>query len=202
MFNRSVLAAALVAAAVSGAPLSAQPATEAAQADAGGFIDSLARDAFRVLKDPSVSRAEARLRFGKLLTENFDIDRSGARLIRKHRATLTPAQVAAYREALPGFLVGTYADRLYDFRAWDVKVVRQVPRGSRGDVDVYLRAMDPKGGKPIETIWSTSRASGRWLVTNVTVSGVNLAITQEADFDAYIGKNGFDAFVDFLRKNA
>ncbi|WP_448585857.1 MlaC/ttg2D family ABC transporter substrate-binding protein [Thermaurantiacus sp.] len=199
---RLVAAAALVAATGSAVPAIAQAASAEAQAEAATFIDGLAREAFAVLRDPSVSRAEARRRFGRLLTENFDIERGGARLIRKHRATLTPEQLAAYREALPGFLVGTYADRLYDFRTWNVAIVRQVPRGPRGDVDVYLRASDPKGGKPIETIWSTSKATGRWLVTNVTVNGVNLALTQEADFDAYIRRNGFDALVDFLRKKA
>jgi phospholipid transport system substrate-binding protein len=37
------------------------------------------------------------------------------------------------------------------------------------------------------------------MVNNLTVSGINLSLTQEADFNAYIEKNGFDALVTFLK---
>lgn len=181
-------------------PAAAAPATAEQQAEAARFIEKLANDAFAVLRDRSLTRDQAKARFRAMLRENFAIEQTGMRIIRKHRAGLTPAQLEAYRAALPDFIVNTYADRLYDFANARLTVVRQVPRGSRGDVDVYARVTDPAGGRPFETIWATSNASGRWLVTNLTVNGVNIALTQEADFDAYIQRNGFDALVDFMRK--
>lgn len=191
----------LLAAPLAPAPAVAQPATAAQQADAARFIERLANEAFAVLRDPSISRAEAKARFKAMLRENFAIEQTGMRVIRKHRASLTPAQLEAYRKVLPDYVVNTYADRLYDFGNSKLTVVRQAPRGTRGDVDVYARVTDPNGGRPFETIWSTSNASGRWLVTNLTVNGVNIALTQEADFDSYIQRNGFDALVDFMRKS-
>ncbi len=182
------------------APAHGQAATAAQQAEAARFIETLANDAFAVLRDRSISRDEGKARFRTMLRENFAIEQTGMRVIRKHRAGLTPEQLAAYRAALPDYIVNTYADRLYDFGQSRLTVVRQVPRGTRGDVDVYARVTDPGGGRPFETIWATSKASGRWLVTNLTVNGVNIALTQEADFDAYIQRNGFDALVDFMRK--
>ncbi|MFN7173578.1 MAG: phospholipid-binding protein MlaC [Thermaurantiacus tibetensis] len=181
-------------------PAAAAPATAEQQAEAARFIEKLANDAFAVLRDRSLTRDQAKARFKAMLRENFAIEQTGMRIIRKHRAGLTPAQLEAYRAALPDFIVNTYADRLFDFANARLTVVRQVPRGSRGDVDVYARVTDPAGGRPFETIWATSNASGRWLVTNLTVNGVNIALTQEADFDAYIQRNGFDALVDFMRK--
>lgn len=181
-------------------PAAAAPATAEQQAEAARFIEKLANDAFAVLRDRSLTRDQAKARFKAMLRENFAIEQTGMRIIRKHRAGLTPAQLEAYRAALPDFIVNTYADRLYDFANARLTVVRQVPRGSRGDVDVHARVTDPAGGRPFETIWATSNASGRWLVTNLTVNGVNIALTQEADFDAYIQRNGFDALVDFMRK--
>jgi phospholipid transport system substrate-binding protein len=181
------------------APAAAQAATAAQQKEAAAFIERLANDAFAVLRDRSLSKEAARAKFRTLLRENFAVETAGMRLIRKHRAGLSQAQLKAYREALPTFFVNTYADRLYDFADSKVTIVRQVPRGSRGDVDVHARVTDPAGGRPFDTIWSVTPAQGRWLVTNLTVSGVNIALTQEADFDAYIQRNGFDALVDFMR---
>ncbi len=200
-----VLGVPMAAAAPVFAQEAAGPATPAQQKAAADFIDKLAADAFAVLKDKSLTREQARTKFRTLLKGNFDVDAAGLRLIRTYRAPnspikLTDAQVNAYRAALPDFLVNTYSDRLYDFASAKVMVVRTAPRGNRGDVDVYTRITDPKGGKPIDAIW-TVKGGGKPLVSNITVNGVNVALTQEADFKAYIEKNGFDALVEFMKKS-
>lgn len=187
------------------APAVAQAADAAAQQKASAFIDGLAADAFAILKDKGLSRDAARGKFRNLLRENFAVDQTGLRLIRRYRApnspvTLTDAQITAYRRALPEYLVRTYSDRLYDFATAKVTVVRTAPRGTRGEVDVVTRITDPKGGRPIDAIWQVATAGPRPQVTNITVNGVNVALTQEADFNAFIEKNGFDALVDFLKK--
>ena len=183
----------------------AAAASPAQQKVAADFINNLATQAFSVLQDKSLTRAEARAKFRTLLRGNFDVDGMGLRLIRAYRAPtspikLTDAQIQAYRAALPDFVVNTYSDRLYDFANAKVTVVRTVPRGNRGDVDVFTRITDPKGGKPIDAIWQV-KAGAKPLVTNITVNGVNVALTQEADFKAYIEKNGFDALVDFMKRS-
>ncbi|WP_181159945.1 MlaC/ttg2D family ABC transporter substrate-binding protein [Sandaracinobacter neustonicus] len=180
------------------------PATPAQQKTAADFIADLTGQALAVLQDKSLSKDQSRTKFRALLRANFDVDGTGLRLIRTYRAPnspikLTDAQVNAYRAALPDFVVNTYSDRLYDFAAAKVTVVRTLPRGSRGEVDVFTRITDPKGGKPIEAIWQV-KTTGKPQVTNITVNGVNIALTQEADFKAYIEKNGFDALVDFMKK--
>lgn len=180
------------------------PATPAQQKVAADFINNLATQAFGVLQDKSLTRTEARAKFRTLLRGNFDVDGMGLRLIRAYRAPnspikLTDAQISAYRAALPDFVVNTYSDRLYDFATAKVSIVRTAPRGSRGEVDVYTRITDPKGGKPIDAIWQV-RGGAKPLVNNITVNGVNVALTQEADFKAYIEKNGFDALVDFMKR--
>jgi phospholipid transport system substrate-binding protein len=200
-----VLGTPIVAAAPAMAQEPAGPATPAQQKAAAAFIDKLAADAFAVLKDKSLTKDQARTKFRTLLKGNFDVDAAGLRLIRTYRAPgspikLTDAQVNAYRAALPDFLVNTYSDRLYDFASAKVTIVRTAPRGNRGDVDVYTRITDPKGGKPIDAIWQV-KGGPKPLVSNITVNGVNVALTQEADFKAYIEKNGFDALVEFMKKS-
>jgi phospholipid transport system substrate-binding protein len=201
-----LLAAAVLAAApvLVAAPAAAQTAaTPADAAAAGKFVDGLSDEAFAILRDKSMSRSAARAKFRSLLKTNFAVDEIGARLIRRHRATLTPAQVQQYRAIFPDWVVGTYADRLYDYANSDLKVVRTLPRGQRGDVDVMTRISLPGGGQPIDATWSVKKtATGAFVIQNLTVAGVNLSLTQEADFTAYIQKNGFDGLLKFMRDAA
>lgn len=196
----AALAFGLLALPVSAQQAAPQAATPAQAEAAAQFVDRLANQAFGILRDRSLSKEAARGRFRELLKQNFALDEAGLRLIRRYRATLTPQQLSTYRATLPDYLVNTYADRLYDFAAASVKVLRTVPRGTRGDVDVYTTVSDPNGGKPIDAIWTVKTSGARPLVMNLTVNGVNVALTQEADFSAYIDKNGFDALLAFMRQ--
>jgi phospholipid transport system substrate-binding protein len=65
--------------------------------------------------------------------------------------------------------------------------------------DVATRVTRP-GASPIDAIWQVKKTpAGKMMINNLTVSGINLSLTQEADFNAYIEKNGFDALVTFLK---
>ena len=123
----------------------------------------------------------------------------GLRLIRRYRSQITPAQLAAYQAVLPDYIVNVYADRLINYANATVKIVRTQAHGSNGNVDVFSRISVP-GKDPFEMIWLVQKgAGGKWLIANVTVSGINLAITQEADFSSFIAKNGFDALIAMMK---
>lgn len=175
------------------APSAAQPGDPAASS----FIEKLANDAFGVLRDKSLSRAEARTKFRTMLQQNVALDDIGNRLIRRHRATITPAQYQAYQAALPEFVLNAYADRLYDYDQAKLAVLRSVARNA-AMTDVYTRVTRP-GAQPVDAIWQVKKTGPKYEVNNLVVSGINLTLTQEADFNAYIQKNGFDALVTFLK---
>jgi len=199
---RPVMLAAMLAAGsvVAAAPVAAQSVASAADMTAAsGFIETLSDKAFGVLRDSSLTKQAKLGQFRTMLRDNFALEDIGNRLIRRYRSQITPAQYAAYKAVFPEFVTNVYAARLFDYADAKVKVVRTLPRGTRGDVDVYTR-ISTGAGNPIDAIWAVRKSdAGKWQVTNLTVSGVNVALTQEADFSAYIAKNGFDPFVEFLR---
>ena len=179
------------------AQVAAPSAATAGDAAATPFVQSLADDAFAVLRDKSLSKTASRNKFRTMLQQNVALEDIGNRLIRRHRATITPAQYGAYQAALPEFVLNAYADRLYDYADATVKTIRSVGRGPY--TDVFTRVTRP-GAQPVDAVWQIKKAaSGKYLVNNLTVSGINLSLTQEADFNAYVQKNGFDALVTFLK---
>ncbi len=195
IFTGSVLALIAVAAPVAGFPGTAAAQATTAQT-AGQFVDQLADRAFAVLRDKSLSRDEARSKFRAMLKENVAVKQVGDRLIRSFRSQVTPQQYAAYNAAFPDYVVGTYADRLYEYADADLTIVRVQPVGS--GFAVFSRVKQPGQSQPLEAIWSVMNMGGKFQITNLTVAGVNLALTQEADFRSVIQRNGFDALVRFM----
>ena len=197
-----LLATALVFAPLAAITPAAAQVAAPATADAGDpaardFVEHLANDAFATLRDTSLSKAAARQRFREMLQANVALEDIGNRLIRRQRATITPAQYAAYQAALPEFVLNAYADRLYDYSDASLKTLRTTGRG--GMTDVATRVTRP-GQQPIDAVWQVKKTpAGKFLINNLTVSGINLSLTQEADFNAYVQKNGFDALVSFLK---
>lgn len=180
------------------APAAAQ--TRPTEHPAGAFVDDLASRAFGVLRDKSISKNEARVQFKAMLREGVAVKQVGDRLIRSFRRQITPQQYAAYSEAFPDYVVGAYADRLYEYANADFEIYRVQPAGN-GFV-VYSRVKQPGQSRPFDAIWSVMKIGDRYQMTNLTVAGVNLALTQEADFRSVIQRNGFDALVSFMRNKA
>lgn len=180
----------------SAAQVAASSSTTPGDPAARPFIEKMIGDGFAVLRDKGLSRPAARAKFRAILQENVALDDIGMRLIRRQRASLSPAQLDAYRAAFPEFVLNAYADRLYDYADAKVQVQRTVGRGPY--TEVYTRVTRP-GAQPIDTIWQVKPAGNRLMVNNLVVAGINLALTQEADFASYINKNGFDALVTFMK---
>ena len=176
-------------------PLTATPAVAAVDnQDPGRFVKSLSDDGFATLR--TGERGAARTKFRTLLSQYFAIDEIGDKLIRRWRPTISPAQYAAYKAAMPGFLIGTYADRLYDYANASVEVTAVKPGGA--GAAVISRVVKP-GAQPVSAIWTVERIGGGYKVSNLTVAGINLTLTQTADFDAYVQRNGFDKLVAFMK---
>ena len=193
---RLMLGAALLGASSLTATFVAAPAAAANvdTSDPSRFISTLSGSAFSVLHTGSQSSAKAQFR--SLLGQYFAVDEIGDKLIARWKPQITPAQYQAYKAALPGFIINTYADRLFDYANAQVKVVRAVPRGN--GAAVVSQVIQP-GQAPINAIWTVQQSGGGYKVSNLTVSGINLVLTQTADFDSYVQKNGFDKLVTFMK---
>ncbi len=198
-FAAAVMSAGLVSLAIK-VPAAAQATSPAASAAASKYVDDLSDRVFAVMRDKSLSKSQVKTRFRVMLREAFALDDIGNYLIRRYRSQITAAQYAAYSAALPEFAINAYGDRLLKYANADVTPVRTIPRGSRGDLDVYTRVTSP-GREPFDAIWTVRPKGSGFEVRNLTISGINLSQTQEADFSAYIAKNGFDALIAFLKSS-
>ena len=177
------------------------PATAQApinNSDPAQFIETLSDAGLGALR--TGNRTAARAQFRTLLAQHFAIDQIGDRLVRGQIAKATPQQRAAYKAAFPNFLINTYADRLQQYAKADVKVIRVVPAGN--SAQVMTQVVQPGGSRPINATWTVDRIGNGWKVSNLTVAGINLAITQANDFNSVIQRQGFDGLVKLMQSRA
>ena len=121
-------------------PAHAQAATEAEAKSAATFIDTLAGEAFDVIRagDPSSPATKTKLR--GMLAENFDVNYIGQYLIRRHKKVRSPGRSISGRICgfSPTWVVATYTNNLFAFddcrRLMSFAPCR---RGTRGDLKVY-----------------------------------------------------------------
>jgi phospholipid transport system substrate-binding protein len=191
------LLATLAIAPTTSAPAIAQ-ATAPDTSGAGQFISGLTDQAFATLRTTGGSKVTPaqRAKFRSLLSKDFAVKAIGDRLIRRWRPTITPAQYSAYLAAFPDYIINTYADNLADYANADLKVTRVTPVGSGWAV---YTTVAKRGAQPVNAVWSVLNTGSGLQVTNLTVAGINLALTQAADFDSYVQKNGFDALITFMK---
>ena len=181
------------------APAAAQAASEADAQEAGQFIGSLADRAFNLIRSGDADSAATKNKLRSMLADNFDVDYIGQYLIRRHKDDINAQQYREYMQVFPSWVVETYTNNLFAFQDADLEVIRAVPRGTRGDIEVYTR-VEPASGAPINAVWQLRKVGDEYLIRNMKVSGVNMALTQEQDFNSYISRNGFDALVALMKK--
>src|SRR3546814_14099974 len=104
------------------APIAGVPAAaEVNNQDPGKCVHSLATTGFAALQG---EKASARGRFRSLLAQHFAADAIGDRLIRRWRPKISDAQYKATKADFQSFIVGTIADRLYQYAVAYIKIVK------------------------------------------------------------------------------
>jgi phospholipid transport system substrate-binding protein len=191
---RSALVAISIASGVLLPPMTSPVAAAVDTSDPQRFVQTLTTDGFAAMR--TGSREAAKAKFRTLLSQNVAVDLIGDRLIRRWLPKITPAQHEAYKSSLPAYVVGTYADRLFEYANATVRVVRTQPTAG-GGADVFTQVTKP-GAQPIAATWSLTKVGSDWKVLNLNVAGVNVAMAQAADFDSVIQRQGFDALLRMM----
>ena len=191
----TLLAAAAIGLASGALPVAVAPAAaQINNQDPARFVQGIGTTGLSALRG---NRNAARGKFRALLAQHFAVDAIGDRLISRWRRQITPAQYQQYKAAFPGFIIGTYADRLHEYSNASFSVGQVQNRGNTAAVSSTVTR---PGSRPAQVIWTLQRIGNGWKVTNLTVGGVNVALAQQADFDSYIQRNGFDGLIAFMRR--
>jgi len=183
MLRRPVLTAAF--ALLAGVLAPAIPA--AAAADPAAMISNLGSQALEVL-GKGTSPSERVARFRELLREDFDVPGIGRFVLGRYWNTATEEQRAEFIKLFEEYIAIAYATRLAEYTGEKFKVT-----GSRPDSDgaiVSSQIIRPAGAQPVKVDWRLTGRSGAYKISDVSVDGISMAVTQRSEFASVIQHNG------------
>jgi phospholipid transport system substrate-binding protein len=146
--------------------------------------------------DGTISNARVREIFVSLLSPHIAYQTLAHWVLRNYWADSSPDQQAAFIDAFEEYIINTYALALSNGQAIQLDVKDDPVVGSTTAVVSATFKTDDSDPVPID--FRLVLRDGKWLLFDVSLSGVSLARTFRADF-TFVAKNGgIDAVTEHL----
>lgn len=166
----------------------AVPTAAAPAANPEAFIKDLASQALAITQ--KASDPEREQHFANLFENAFDLPRISRFVLGRYWLAATDQDKQDFQKLFETYVVRAYSNRFSEYYSGEtIKVT-----GSRSEGDdaalVTTEIIRPQGGPPVKLDWRLHRTGDDYRITDVTVSGVSMALTQKQEFAAVIERSG------------
>ena len=176
----------------------ATDAHAARNADAERYVQENASAALRTLGDRTVSSAQRRQTFDRLMTQFADMPRIANFVLGRHGAQLRSdaALRNEWNETFREYSIAVYEDRLDAYSGAGIRVTDSIERVAGRDV-IVISQIQPRGGsRAMPVQWRLLRSGTVWKVVDVSLilegNEIWLAQQQQSEFLAVLGRNNGD----------
>lgn len=150
-------------------------------------IDLLGKRAMAVMADPDVDTDGREAFFRELMAENLDARTIGRFVIGKHWRRASPDQRDAYMAAFERFIVNISARQLSLTTFDRFEVIDAKPGGKK---TILVKSRTLRQGKPFGIVWKLRPRGDRFLVVDLAVEGVSMAMARRQEFNSIIQSSG------------
>lgn len=193
----AVLAGCMIASGIT-ARAEASPAAEA-------FVQTNIQRGLQLLNGTGGARQQREEQFRKFLVGLTDLRRIALYTLGPARRLATPAQQEAFVDAFRDYAFAVYGAEFSKYSGQTLKVTGSVERAP-GDELVRTQLVDPnaQGQEPIEVDFRVYGSKGHYSIVDIVVAGLDLAITEQEDFSAFLAQHNDDirALIANLRERA
>ena len=184
----------LFGAAAIAVPQAAVAQTSPGLSGAENYVSANVQRGLTILNNRSLPDTQRREEFRDFLTSLTDLRRIAVFTLGGARRTASPTEINAFVDAFRNYAVSVYESRLKAYAGQSLKVVGGREHGP-GDYIVQTILVDPTGrteqqGEPIEVDFRVDNSAGRFVVIDVAIAGVWLALEERDQFTAFLEENG------------
>jgi phospholipid transport system substrate-binding protein len=179
------------------APLGATAAIALTKTDAEALINRLVKDIFVVINS---GKPEARMYvdFERVFSRYADVPIIARYSLGVDWRSATAAQKKAYVEAFRGYISRKYGKRFREFIGSEIKVTnaKQVKQGYLVESVVTFQ-----GQPPFIVEWQVSDKSGKNMMFNLYIEGINMLATERTEIGAMLDKRrgNVNKLIEFLK---
>jgi len=148
---------------------------------------------------PNISPAQRIAKLRELFQDYFDVPSIAEFALGRYRSSATPQQQQEYLGLYQDYTVHAYDTQLGQYGAAPFRVT-----GSRSDGEqtVVTSEIIRSGGSRVQIDWRLINRRGQYKITDLSIAGISMKITQRDEFARWIQNNGgrFDALLSVLRQ--
>jgi phospholipid transport system substrate-binding protein len=163
-------------------------------ATAQDFVRSCVDSSLSILNNASLTREQKDAQFRTFLLSITDLSGIADYTLGATKRTTSPEDLAAFESAFRDYAIAAYETQFDRFSGQTLKIVRAVPLAERITVvSTKLIQPNPRSNKqPLDVDFRIFGTAGNFLVGDVTVMNIDLAITVQDQFQNFLWQHKND----------
>ena len=158
------------------------------------FVQDNVQRGLAILSNNSLSQDQKLTQFRGFLLGLTDLNRTAVYTLGPVKNMTSPADMAAFKVAFQDYAFAVYETEFSKYSGQTLRVTGSVPHGPN-DWLVITQLIDPhaeSGQQPIEVDFRVFGSSGHFTVGDIIVLGLDLAITEQDEFQSFLSEHRDD----------
>ena len=172
-----------------------------AESDPGSYVMEMTTTAINTLTDKSISQNEKESQFGKLFDKNFDIPSISRFVLGKYWKQASLDQKKNFIKAFRNYVVKTYSSRFNEYSGEKLKLVNY-ENEKNPKIFLVHTILERQDAPVIKVDWRIGKKKDRFVILDIIIEGISLAITQRSEFVSVIDQNegSIDQLISLLKE--
>ena len=172
-----------------------------AESDPGSYVMEMTTNAINTLTDKSISQNEKESQFGKLFDKNFDVPSISRFVLGKYWKQASLDQKKNFIKAFRNYVVKTYSSRFNEYSGEKLKLVNY-ENEKNPKIFLVHTILERQDAPVIKVDWRIGKKKDRFVILDIIIEGISLAITQRSEFVSVIDQNegNIDKLISILKE--
>ena len=172
-----------------------------AESDPGSYVMEMTTNAINTLTNKSISQNEKESQFGKLFDKNFDIPSISRFVLGKYWKQASLDQKKNFIKAFRNYVVKTYSSRFNEYSGEKLKLVNY-ENEKNPKIFLVHTILERQDAPVIKVDWRIGKKKDRFVILDIIIEGISLAITQRSEFVSVIDQNegSIDQLISLLKE--
>ena len=171
--------------------------------DPGTYVITMTKNAIDTLTNQSISQQEKELRFGQLFDKNFDVPSISRFVLGKYWKQASTDQKKKFIKTFRNYVVKTYSSRFNEYSGEQLQLLN-TENESNPKIFLVHTALERQDAPIIKIDWRVGKKKDRFVILDIIIEGISLAITQRSEFVSVIGQNegNIDQLISMLEEKS
>ena len=172
-----------------------------AESDPGSYVMEMTTNAINTLTNKSISQNEKESQFGKLFDKNFDVSSISRFVLGKYWKQASLDQKKNFIKAFRNYVVKTYSSRFNEYSGEKLKLVNY-ENEKNPKIFLVHTILERQDAPVIKVDWRIGKKKDRFVILDIIIEGISLAITQRSEFVSVIDQNegSIDRLISLLKE--